>query len=129
MALAANSMEGKAERFLERIENVLKEGETAKAVYMNECKDRREGLKDIYTEAKDAGVPIKALKGVVKMRSLERKIDAISDGFDIDEAAAYKTLCDALGPLGEAAAAAAGHPPKAEGRADEANLVQIGQGN
>ena len=129
MALAANSMEGKAEPFLKRIEVCLAEAESAKGTYMAECKERAADLKEIYTEAKDAGIPIKALKGVVKLRSLERKIDAISDGFDIDEAAAYETLCDALGPLGEAAAAAAGHPPKAEGRADEANLVQIGQGN
>jgi GcrA cell cycle regulator len=66
MALAKNSIEGMAKPFLERIENLNAAGESAKAVYMNECKARREDIKEVYTEAKDAGVPVKALKGLIK---------------------------------------------------------------
>lgn len=107
--MAANSMEGKGESFLKRIETLNAEAETAKSEYMNECKARRQDLKEIYTEAKDAGVPPKALKGLVKKRELERKAAAIPHGLDIDEAAAYETLVLALGDLGKAAAKAAGH--------------------
>lgn len=107
--LAANSIEGKSSAYLKRIETLLAEGETAKATYMNECKSRREDVKAIYTEAKDNGIPVKALRGLVKYRELERKQDAIADGLDIDEASTYETLIEALGPLGEAAAKAAGH--------------------
>lgn len=127
--LAANSMEGKAEKFLKRIETLLAEGESAKGTYMSECKARREDLKVVYDEANDAGVPKKALKGIVKRRAMQKKMEAIDDGFDIDEASAYSTLCEALGELGKAAATAAGHPPaNGNGRADEAHLAQVGQG-
>lgn len=107
--LAKNSMEGRAQEFLTRIENLNAEGETAKAEYMNECKSRREDIKSVYTEAKDAGVAVKALRGIVKRREMEKKIKAIPDGFDIDESSAYETLIEALGDLGKAAAKAAGH--------------------
>jgi uncharacterized protein (UPF0335 family) len=135
-------MEGKAEGFLKRIETLMAEAESAKGTYMAECKERREDIKEVYTEAKDAGVPTKALKGLVKKRTLQRKADAIPDGFDIDEAAAYETLCEALGPLGAAAAKAAGHDPESDDdrdlrgsaqrqadkeRADEAALAQVGR--
>lgn len=109
MALAANSLEKKAEGFLKRIETLMAEMETAKSVYMSECKERRGDIKEIYTEVKDSGVNVRALKGVVKSRSLEKKLDAIPEGFDDDEAAAYEILCEALGDLGRAAAKAKGY--------------------
>lgn len=148
MALAKNSVEGKAKPFLERLEVLNAEVESAKGTYMAEAKARREDIKEVYAEAKDAGVPVKALKGLVKKRELQRKADAISAGMDIDEAAAYETLCEALGDLGKAAAKAAGHKQKQNGaeddddrdlrgnaqreadqqRADEANLAAVGRG-
>lgn len=143
MALAKNSMEGKAEGYLKRIETMLAEMESAKGTYMAECKERREDIKEIYVEAKDAGVPVKALRGVVKMRALDKKLNAIADGLDEDEAEAYELLCEALGPLGAAAAKAAGHKPKGDDerdlrpdnlknaekeRADEAALGGVGKG-
>jgi len=144
MALAKNSMEGKAEGYLKRIETLLAEMESAKGTYMAECKERREDIKEIYAEAKDAGVPVKALRGVVKMRALDKKLNAIADGLDEDEAEAYELLCEALGPLGAAAAKAAGHKSKNDdderdlrpdalkqadqARADEAELAKVGKG-
>lgn len=141
MTLAKNSMEGKAEGFLKRIETLLAEMESAKGTYMAECKEWREDIKEIYTEAKDGGVPVKALRGVVKARALDKKLKSIGDGFDIDEKAAYETLCEALGPLGAAAAKAAGYADdnrdlrpdnlkQAEKeRADEAELARVGRGS
>lgn len=138
--LAANSVEGKAQNFLKRIETVDAEGESAKGKYLAECKDRSEDRKEIYIEAKAAGVNVRALKGIVKKRKLERKVEAIAAGFDEDESAVYETLCEALGPLGAAAAKAAGYPDderdlrpdnlkQAEKeRADADALSKVGQG-
>lgn len=138
MTLAKNSMEGKAEAFLKRIETLNADADSAKASYMAECKERREDIKQVYTEAKDAGVPSKALKGLVKRRQLLRKADAIADGLDIDEQSAYSQLVEALGELGMAAARAAGHEVDEEDedfdfeaapeRADEAQLAGVGRG-
>ena len=143
MALAKNSMEGKAEVFLKRIETLIAEGESAKGTYMAECKERRSDIKEVYEEAKDAGIAVTALKGIVKRRAMEKKIAAIADGLDIDEASAYASLVEALGPLGVAAAKAAGHDPDGDDardfrgnaqrqadkeRADEAALNGVGRG-
>lgn len=144
MALAANSVEGKSEKFVARIENLMAEGETAKSVYMSECKQRRGDIKEIYTEAKDAGVPLRALKGLIKYRDLERRQNKIADGFEDDDAAVYENLVEALGELGAAAARAAGYPSGDDDderdlrpdnlkdaekeRADEAALAGVGHG-
>lgn len=114
MGLAKNSIEGKSEAYVKRIETLMDEGESAKGTYMAECKERRGDIKEIYTEAKDNGVPAKALRGLIKYRELERKQNAIADGLDMDEAATYQNLVEALGPLGMAAAKAAGHAPEGE---------------
>jgi uncharacterized protein (UPF0335 family) len=105
---AANSLAGIAEPFVERIENVHKDLETLKGEYMQRCQARREDIKQIYTDAADNGVNRRALKGVVKARALQRKIDGIDDDFEPDEAAAYLELAKSLGPLGHAAAERAG---------------------
>lgn len=112
MALLKNSIEGKAEPYLRRIENVMAGMESRKGKYMSECKSDREDIKSILGEAKTAGVPTKALRGLVKYRELERKQKAIGEGLDIDEVSTFEILVEALGdfagtPLGEAAVDAA----------------------
>jgi uncharacterized protein (UPF0335 family) len=119
MALAANSLEGKSENYLRRIENLLDDLDSKRGSYMAECKEVREDIKEIYVEAKDNGVPVKALKGLVRFRQLEKKQRAISAGLDIDEGAAYDTLVEQLGELGMAAAKRAGHAPKQNGAGDD----------
>lgn len=139
--LASNSMEGKAEGFLKRIEAVHAELESERGKYMAACRPLREDIKDLYVEAKDAGVPAKALRALVKHRQLEKQQHGLSEGLDIDEQATFETLVEALGPLGRAAAKAAGvevdddkdvRPrhlkDKTEARADEAALDKVGKG-
>ena len=72
------------------------------------CKDKQADIKDIYSEVKSHGLPVRAVRGVVKYRDLERKQAAIADKLDIDEASTYQALVDALGDLGRAAAERAG---------------------
>lgn len=109
---AANSIEGIAKPFVERIENLNKDLDKLRANYMNECKQVREDIKLVVGEAADKGVAKKALKGIVKYRALERKKNAIADGIAIADQSQFETLVAALGqlgdtPLGEAAKAAA----------------------
>jgi uncharacterized protein (UPF0335 family) len=113
---SANSLGGIAEPFVIRIENVHNDLESLKGEYMQRCQARREDIKQICIEAKDKGVNPRALKGVVKARALQRKIDGIDDGFDETEAAAYRELAETLGPLGNAAANRAGF---AKGNGDD----------
>jgi uncharacterized protein (UPF0335 family) len=108
----ANSLGVIAEPFVIRIENVHADLESLKGEYMQRCQARREDIKQICIEAKDKGVDPRALKGVIKARALQRKIDGIDDGFDETEAAAYRELAETLGPLGNAAANRAGFAEK-----------------
>lgn len=141
MTLAKNSLEGRAEPFLKRIEAMTAEIDTAKGVYMKECQERRQDIREIFGEVKDAGINVKALRGLIKHREMQRKLDAISDGYDEEEALAFEQLVDALGDLGRAAAKAAGYEadddrdlrPDAlkqaeKERADEASLGAVGKG-
>jgi uncharacterized protein (UPF0335 family) len=102
MTIAKNTLEGSAEPFLKRVENVLDELASERGTYMARAKDLREDIKSIYTEAKDKGIAVPALKALVKERELQKKIAALGDGLDIDAASQFKQLADALGgPLGE----------------------------
>lgn len=140
---AANSIEGKSKPFLDRIENLFRDLESERGTYMAKCKEVRSDIAEVYTEAKDAGVPVKSLRSLVRYRELERKQQAIGDGLDIDESAAYSQLVDALGDLGRAAAKAAGYDAEGDGdqdvrprhmqqadkeREDEERLKSVGRG-
>lgn len=117
----ANSKAAIAQPFIERIESIDEDLASLQGTYMAQCKARREDKKTIYGEAKDKGLATRALKGVVKARRLQRKIDAIDDDFDIDESAAYRDLSEGLGPLGQAAAVRAGYG-SVEGEEDSKDL-------
>lgn len=112
---AANTIDGKAKPFIDRIENIDKELESLRGKYMAECRNLQEDRKEIFIEVKDAGLPVKAVKVFLKHRKLERKLEGLGAGLDVDEAAAYEQLCDALGELGAAAAKRAGFDPGVDG--------------
>jgi len=109
MSEAANSLGAKAQPFIEKIEEVDREIESLTGQHMAACKRKRQEKKEIYQTAKDAGLQTRPLKGIVKQRKLQRKIDQIPLDFDIEESAVYKELAETLGPLGAAAAARAGY--------------------
>lgn len=120
MAKTTNGMTAEkaaeAASFLARCENIAKETESEKGKFMAFCKEQKKAEKEVLTEAKAAGFSTKALKGLLKQRQLSRKIDAISDGFDIDDESQYQLLEEKLGgladlPLGQAAVAAAKKKP------------------
>jgi len=104
-----NSIDEKARPFLEQVESIVGDMESDKGAYMAKCKANRERIKNVVAEAKEAGLPVKAFRGLVKYRHLERKQAKIAAGIeDIDESAIYQELVDTLGELGAAAARSAG---------------------
>jgi len=104
----ANSIDAKARPFVDGVERIMADMESDKGAYMARCKANRERIKEILTDAKDKGLPVKPMKGIIKHRSLERKKQKIAAGLDIDEQAIYAQLVDTLGELGAAAARTAG---------------------
>jgi len=101
---AGNSIEGRALPYVERVERLKDEIADLIQACKEACKDKQADIKDIFAEVKSHGLPVRAVRGVVKYRDLERKQAAIADKLDIDEASTYQALVDALGDLGRAAA-------------------------
>lgn len=147
MVAAANSLEGRTEPFLKRIENLIAAGESAKGTYLAECKERKDDLKELYKEVKEAGISVRALKRIVKQREYQKKIAALDEGLDIDDASQFEELSAAFGdtPMGQYARRRAegaesddderdlrGHQQKrteAERAEDEVNLAKVGRGS
>jgi uncharacterized protein (UPF0335 family) len=95
-----------------RIEDQLSELLTLRSEYMLKCKGPRGTIKDIYTQAKEAGIPRKELRLVIEERETSRRLKAKFDELDLDERAQVEMIRDALGdygstPLGQAAIARA----------------------
>jgi uncharacterized protein (UPF0335 family) len=90
---------GKVQDLVKRIENVEDEIASAKGIFMRKCAKLREDQKDIYEEAKGAGIPRKALRKVVKVRKLESDAEAVRDELETEEQDQFDLLRHALGDL------------------------------
>jgi uncharacterized protein (UPF0335 family) len=101
-----NDIATKAQPFLERIERLEDEKDVFKADCRERCKELSGEQKSVYEEAEGAGVNKAALKGIVKRRKLQKKVDAIDDDFDMDEASQFAAFMTAFGgtPFGSWAA-------------------------
>ena len=94
----------KVERYVARIENVNSEWASACSEHMEAGKAVREDVANIIGEAENDGLNAKALKGIIKERTLQRKIAAIAAKLDRDVQSQLAMLRHALGDLGEHAA-------------------------
>ncbi|MBX9760191.1 MAG: hypothetical protein K2Y29_15545, partial [Beijerinckiaceae bacterium] len=97
-----NGADAMALRWTKEIERHLDTLESMRGHYMNECRQVRKMISDCYDRAKDAGLPKKAMKAVIKTRQLEKRIESLredlsEDGLDDD----YDTIRLALGDLAE----------------------------
>ena len=102
--------------FLDRILNLHSDLLSEQSEYMLHCKAIRGDMTIVYDEAKDKGIPKKALKGAVKKRLLEMRIEAIREDLDGQDQDDYDQVLQALGdlgdtPLGRAALASHVVPP------------------
>ncbi|MDP2618591.1 MAG: DUF2312 domain-containing protein [Hyphomicrobiales bacterium] len=109
-----------AKAFIERIENLEGQIDSERGSYMQKAKTIREDIKEVIIEAKDEGIPSKALKAMVKDRRYDRKKAELAAGLDIDEGAAFEQMKEALGPLADTplGEAALGADPKPLGEAE-----------
>lgn len=96
-------------QFVKDIDRLKGEIESRKGAYMAWCKSQRELINDVLDRAKDAGIPKKELKAVLKARDLEKKIEKIREDLEEGDAAdTFDMIREALGdlagtPLGRAA--------------------------
>lgn len=112
-AKPSNGFDGKKLKgFVDRIANRKDEIKSVMGTAMRECKSIREDIKEIYSEAKDAGVPVAALKAEVKLRELDAEKEKVVAGLEAEDADSLEMIREALGdyaslPLGRAAVDAA----------------------
>ena len=116
-----NEIAERARPFLREIEELLDRLESRRGEYMAVCKSLREDIRGVYDSAKDRGVSTKPLKTLVKNNALARKIERHVADLDIDEAAIYSHLAEAMGELGVAAARRAGFSPAGNGEAKQSD--------
>jgi uncharacterized protein (UPF0335 family) len=98
-----------AQGYLKRIETLLFEIARIQDECAGECKEYRDDIKTIYTEAKDHGVDVPSLKAAVKWRAIERRQQQIGKELGETERAMFERLIEEMGDLGRAAAERAGY--------------------
>jgi len=102
MSDAGNKIdEEKAQRFVDEIEKCFVDLLSERGTYMARCKPIHERIRDWKDRAKDDGIPKKALNTILKERDLIRKIEALNEELEPDEADEVEMLRDALGPYGD----------------------------
>lgn len=94
--------------FVTRIEAINEQILSEKGQFMRRCAALSEDKKTILDEAKEKGIAKAVVKAVVKVRDLERKVEAAYESLEDDDAAKYDDIRKALGdyadtPLGAAA--------------------------
>jgi uncharacterized protein (UPF0335 family) len=112
-ALAGNKIDPDiADNYVQRIEQLHDDIATLQAENAERCQNIREDIKEVYHDARAAGLAPKPLKALIKVRELSRKAHAVRKKLDLDQRAEFEQLVEALGefaetPLGEAALSAA----------------------
>jgi uncharacterized protein (UPF0335 family) len=97
------------ERLLTEIDHADDELASLKGEYMQSCKGPRESIKEVFEQAKEAGIPGRAFRTLVKNRRLDKQVAANVAKLEADQQAELEQLEIALGDfldteLGQAAA-------------------------
>ncbi len=97
----------KTERFVKEIERHFETLASYQGEYMARCRPIREAIAGCYDAAKEAGIPRKELRAVVKERKFLKQIEANRAKLEADEQETLDQIKFALGmlsdlPLGEA---------------------------
>lgn len=90
-----------AKKFVDRLENLNNDMAAEKGEFMARCKVIHADYKEVLTEAKNAGIPKKPLKSLVKQRKLERDIEDIRTDLEGDDQDSFDQLVLALGKFAE----------------------------
>lgn len=97
-------------RFVGEIERHHDQIASYKGEHAQRVKSVQEMISDIYDRARDAGVPKKQLKAVIRERDMLKKIEALREDMEPEQAETFDQIKHALGmladlPLGEVALA------------------------
>ena len=79
-----------------KVMHIKEQLDTEKGEYMKRCKVLRDEMKDVFSDAKNAGVPLKPLKEALKRFELERKAANCGDGLDALEIDDFKFIFDSI---------------------------------
>jgi uncharacterized protein (UPF0335 family) len=95
--------------YIAKYEAMEAEKLSSKMSHASVCAKISARQKDLLDEAKSAGVNKKSFKAVIKVRDLERKVDAAREELEDDEMETFDDIMEVLGdfgdlPLGQAAA-------------------------
>lgn len=88
-----------AKRWVTEIEKHHETLATYQGEYMARCRGVRESISGCYDAAKEAGIPPKELRPVIKERALLKKIEGIRDGLEEEQVETYDQIKHALGML------------------------------
>ena len=87
--------------YVDRIENRHDELLKERSTYMLACKGIRGEIAEILDEAKEKGIPKRALKSVIKARELEAKAEKVRADLEAEDQESHDLLRQALGDLAE----------------------------
>lgn len=96
-----------AKRWVGEALRVYQALEDQKIANMNACRTIRARFPEIFENAKNAGLPIKALKLTIKQRLLELKIEGLQEDIDglvpedEEDAETFEQFREAIGDFGE----------------------------
>jgi hypothetical protein len=95
--------------FVDELQAFVDKLESEHGIYMKKCRGIREDMDTVYERAKNAGLPVRPLKAVMKKLGLESKIEALKTKMEDDVRETYEAMNRALGqlvgtPLGDAVA-------------------------
>lgn len=96
--IEANSIAFQA---VEEIEKCLREIESERGSYMQRCKGIRDRIKDWKDRAHEDGTARKAMNAFLKERDLTRKLAALNDDLEEDDADQVQILRDRFGPAAD----------------------------
>lgn len=89
----------KLENYLTEIDAADAQLETLRSEYMNKCKAPQSDIAAVFEASKEAGIPQRAFRTLVKNRRLERKIEANEAALESDDAENLEAIKAALGPF------------------------------
>jgi len=92
----------KVKNYVDQIESLHADIASIMGAALNECKQVHSDIKLVLDEAKDNdGIPKKALRKVIKARSLERKAAEVREDLEGDDQDSFDLIRHALGDLGD----------------------------
>ena len=95
---AGNQIDGKKLKdFVARIDSLDEAQLSERGKFMERCRRIKEQKDVIFDEAKNAGIPVKELRKVIKAKSLEKQADALFSELEPDEQENFEAIRVALG--------------------------------